>query len=220
MEPVADIEIRARGVDVVLFKANIGRIANLTLRQVSGEPQWSCVNITQGRLEVEGCDITSQGDACVIIRDAADPRIRRNTVHDSKSVGILVHRGGWGTLEDNVIIANTNGGVHIASGGNPTLRRNTICNDKHSGVFVYSNGLGTLEGNDISANGEAGVEITAGGKPTMRDNRINHNVGAAVKIYNGGQGVFEDNDLTGNGRGAWEISYDSKGNVRCARNRE
>ena len=218
--PVADIEIRAWGVDVVLFKANIGRIANLTLRQVRDGHEGSCVNITQGRLELEGCDILSQGDACVIIRDTADPRIRRNTVHDSKSVGILVHRGGSGTLEDNEITANANGGVHIAGGGNPTLRRNTIHNDKHSGVFVYSGGLGTLENNDISTNGQAGVEITAGGNPTLRSNRINHNTLAAVWIYNGGQGVFEDNDLTGNGQGAWDITDESEGNVRRVRNRE
>lgn len=218
--PVADIEIRACGVDVVLFKANIGRMANLTLRQICDGHQGSCVNITQGRLELEGCDLMSRGDACVIIRDAADPRIRRNRVHDSRSVGILIHRGGAGTLEDNEIAANANGGVHITSGGDPTLRRNTIRNDKYSGVFVYSDGLGTLDDNDINTNGQAGIEITAGGNPTLRNNRINHNALAGVWIYNGGQGAFEDNDLTDNGQGAWNITDALQSDVRRERNRE
>ena len=141
--PVADIEIRARGADAVLFRANIGRIANLTLRQ-DGGGKWYGVDITQGRLDLEGCDITSQSLACIAIRNGADPRLRRNTIHDGKAGGVFVFDEGLGTLEDNDITANNNAGVEIAAGGNPTLRRNTIHDGKTSGVFVYDQGLGTL----------------------------------------------------------------------------
>ena len=68
--PVADIEIRARGASVLAFQASIGRVANLTLRQAGGEGNWFGVDITQGRLDLEGCDISSQSLACVAIRDA------------------------------------------------------------------------------------------------------------------------------------------------------
>ncbi len=63
--PVSDIEIRARDADVLVFQASIGRVANLTLRQAGGEVNWYCVDITQGRLDLEGCDIKGQSFACV-----------------------------------------------------------------------------------------------------------------------------------------------------------
>ncbi len=218
--PVADIEIQARGTPAVQFKATIGRIANLTLRQAGGEGKWYGVDITQGRLDLEGCDITSQSLACVAIHGGADPRLRRNTIHDGEQVGVYVYDQGLGTLEDNDITANTYAGVEIKTGGNPTLRRNTIHHGKTTGVLVLDEGLGILEDNDITANAGAGVEIKTGGNPTLRRNRINHNEYQAVWVYQRGQGVVEDNDLTGNKRGAWLIAADSQANVTRARNRE
>ena len=196
--PVADIEIRARGADALLFKASIGRIANLTLHQAGGEGDWYGVNITQGRLDLEGCDISSQSLACVAIRNGADPRLRRNKIHDGEEDGVLVYDEGLGTLEDNDITANTLAGVEITTGGNPTLRRNQIHDNKEDGVYVYDSGLGTLEDNDITANTLAGVEITAGGNPTLRNNQIHDGKANGVYVYDSGLGTLEDNDITAN----------------------
>jgi F-box protein 11 len=195
--PVADIEIRARDADAVAFRANIGRIANLTLRQDGSDDQWVAVDITQGRLDLEGCDITSQGVCCVAIRSGADPRLRRNTIHDGKQAGIYIFDGGLGTLEDNDITANTSPGVAITTGGNPTLRRNTIHHNSHFGIFVGDGGLGTLEDNEITANTSSGVAIKTRGNPTLRRNTIHHNH-SGVHIYDGGLGTLEDNDITAN----------------------
>lgn len=38
--PVADITIQASGTHPLQFQANIGRVANLTLRQAAGEGNW------------------------------------------------------------------------------------------------------------------------------------------------------------------------------------
>ena len=214
--PVADIEIQARGADAVLFKANIGRIANLTLRQAGGNGQWYGVDITQGRLDLEGCDITSQSLACVAIRNGADPRLRRNTIHDGKQSGVYVYGNGLGTLEDNDITANANAGVSITTGGNPTLRRNTIRNGKTSGVYVYGNGLGTLEDNDITANANAGVSIKTGGNPTLRRNIIHDGKTSGVYVYGNGLGTLEDNDITANANAG--VSIKTGGNPTLRRN--
>ena len=168
----ADIMIRAREAHALQFRASIGRVANLTLRQAGGEGNWHGVDITQGRLDLEGCDITSHSLACVAIRNGADPRLRRNHIHDGKDAGVWVCDDGLGTLEDNDITANTLTGVAISAGGNPTLRRNRIHDGKSGGVYVYDDGLGTLEDNDITANTRAGVTIRTGGNPTLRRNRI------------------------------------------------
>jgi parallel beta-helix repeat protein len=203
--PVADIEIRARGADVVLFQAGIGRIANLTLRQAGGKGLWFGVDITQGRLDLEGCDISSQGGSCVTIRDGADPRLRRNRIHDAKEDGVVIYDEGRGTLEDNDITGNTLAGVEIKTGGDPTLRRNRIHDNKASGVLVQDEGRGTLEDNDITGNGLSGVEIRTGGDSTLRRNQIHDNKQDGVNVHDNGRGTLEDNDITGNAYAGVEI---------------
>jgi parallel beta-helix repeat protein len=198
--PVADIEIRGRGADALLFKASIGRVANLTLRQAGGAGIWYGVDITQGRLDLEGCDISSENGACVGIHDGADPRLRRNKMHGGKVSGVLVYDDGRGTLEDNEISGNGLSGVAIKTGGDPTLRRNLIHDGKQSGVHIYDHGRGTLEDNEISGNAFSGVAIKTGGDPTLRRNQIHDGKQAGVYIYEDGRGTLEDNDISGNAR--------------------
>ena len=215
--PAADIEIRASDADAVFFQANIGRIANLTLRHTGSEDGWFGIDITQGRLDLEGCDISSESLACVAIRDGADPRLRRNTIRDGKGDGVLVYDGGLGTLEDNDITANGSSGVSIGSGGNPTLRRNTIHANEESGVCVNEGGLGKLEDNDITTHPSyPGVTIESGGNPTLRRNSIHDNEGGGVHVYDGGLGTLEDNDITANGSSG--VSIGSGGNPTLRRN--
>jgi parallel beta-helix repeat protein len=203
--PVADIEIRARGASVLAFHASIGRVANLTLRQVGGEGDWYAVDITQGRLDLEGCDISSQSSACVAIRDGADPRLRRNQIHDStQGGGVYVYDGGLGTLEDNDITGNAYSGVETKTGGDPALRRNQI-HDNKGGVHVHEGGLGTLEDNDIARNAYSGVAIGTGASPVLRRNKIHDNKQAGVFVHSSGLGTVEDNDITGNARAGVQI---------------
>jgi F-box protein 11 len=192
----SEIVVQARDTDAVLFKANIGRIANLTMRQL-GEGEWAAINITQGRLDLDGCDISSQGLACVAIRGGADPRLRRNVIHRGTQAGVFVADDGLGTLEDNDIFGNGWAGVIINSGANPTLRRNTIHDGMQGGVVV-GNGLGTLEDNDIFGNAFSGVEITDGGKPILRRNTIRDGQQNGVLVQKDGEGTLEDNDIFGN----------------------
>jgi F-box protein 11 len=155
-----EVVIEATGADAVLFRANMGRIANLTLRQTGGG-NWYCVDITQGRLDLEGCDITCQSLACVGIHGGADPRLCGNRIHDGKESGILIYENGQGTLEDNDIFANTKSGVTIKTGGNPTLRRNRISKNGYEAVWVYDGGQGVIEDNDLRENVRGPWDIAA-----------------------------------------------------------
>jgi len=159
--PVADIQIHARDAHVVVFRTNISRIANLTLRQTGGEGTWTGVYITQGRLELEGCDITSQNGACVAIQGGADPRLRRNMIHDGKQSGVWVFDQGLGMLEDNDIIANALAGVEIRTGGDPTLRRNLINRNGYTAVWIHESGKGVVEDNDLTGNKPGAWDIAA-----------------------------------------------------------
>jgi parallel beta-helix repeat protein len=213
--PVSDIEIRARGAHVLVFQASIGRVANLTLRQAGGEGTWFGVDIGQGGLALEGCDISSQSSACLEIRDGADPRLRRNQIHNGKQGGVFVYNGGLGTLEDNHITGNALAGVAIATGADPTLRRNQI-HDNQNGVLIHIRGLGTLEDNDITG-AVSGVQINSGSNPTLRGNQIHDNKANGVLVNDGGLGTLEDNDITGNTYSGVQITKGSSPTLRANR---
>src|SRR5260370_39311194 len=76
--PVDDIIIQAHGADALVFDATIGKVSNLTLRQIGGTGSWNGVYITRGRLELEACNISFQSLSGIGICDDACPRARRN----------------------------------------------------------------------------------------------------------------------------------------------
>jgi F-box protein 11 len=192
-----EVIVQATGQNALLFKTTMGRVANLTLRQM-GDGEWFGVDIAQGRLELEDCDVTSHSLACVGIHGGADPRLRRNRIHGGNQSGVFVYKNGQGTLEDNDIFGNAYHGVSIAEGGSPTLRRNRIHDGKQNGVYAYNAGQGTLEDNDIFANARSGVQIKTGGNPMLRRNRIHDGKQSGVFVNENGLGTLEDNDIFGN----------------------
>ena len=123
--PRDEIILRASGTHVVLFQTTMGRIANFTLRQEGGG-KWFGVDIIQGRLQLEDCDISSQSLACVAVHGSADPVVRRNRIHDGKQGGILVHAGGRGTFEDNHIWNNAGGAWAIRPDAGEVVRRGNV----------------------------------------------------------------------------------------------
>jgi parallel beta-helix repeat protein len=200
--PRAQIEIRALDADVLVSHAPGGWVANLTFTQCKSEHTLG-VDIRQGQLVIEECEILSQAGSCVYIRNNSDPVLRRNTIYGATKHGVLVYDGGRGTIEENEITGCSDSCVAVRSGGDPVVRRNTIRDGKDCGVWVHKDGRGTFEDNEISGNRMAGVYISSGGNATFRRNRINRNAWHGVDIYDTGGGTFEDNDLTGNSRGAW-----------------
>jgi hypothetical protein len=157
--------------DTITFYANMGRIANLTLRQTGGE-HGSCLFIGQGRLDVEDCDIMCSGGAGVTVTGGADPRLRRNRIHDCGDDGIFVVGKGLGTFDDNEICANTRYGVRILGEAHPTLRRNRIGENGAVAIGIFDGGYGLFEDNDLrgNANGAWAIAPNCLSKVVRRNN--------------------------------------------------
>ena len=200
---LSEIVVETKGKNVMVFRTTMGRVSNLTLRQNEGD--FFCVDIAQGRLEIDECDITSQGFSCVSIHGGADPRIKRNRIHDGMKHGVSVYENGKGTIEDNDIYGNGFSGVAIRDEGNPVVRQNRIHDEKQNGVLVYENGKGTIEDNDIYGNGFSGVEIRDGGNPVVRQNKIYDGKGGGIFVNNNGKGTIEENEIFGNTYSGVEI---------------
>ncbi len=145
-----DIVIRAAGRSALSFKTVMGRVSNLTLQQAGGDE--CCVDISQGRLELDGCDITGHALACVAIHNGADPRLRKNRIHDGKAEGISIYDNGLGILEENDVYSNAGSGMAISKSGSPTIRKNRINKNGGEAIRVFEGGQGTIEENDLRDN--------------------------------------------------------------------
>jgi len=216
----SDIEIRAYGAEALVFEAGKaeGRVANLTLRQARGGREYHAVDVREGRLDLEGCDIRSGSSTGVAVLAGASLRLRGSKIHGSHKSGVLVCDSALATLEDNEISGNQSCGVQVRTGASATLRGNRIHSNTESGIWVYDRGQATLEDNDILSNGMVGVSVSTGGSVTVRGNRITRNGAGGVRVRDRGLAVVEDNDLRNNLGGAWDMGAGVKPNVKSARN--
>lgn len=123
------VVIQAVGKDAILFRAPIGQVRNLTLRQQGGG-SWFCVDIAQGRLLLEGCDISSPHWSCVAIYGGANPMIRSNRIHGSQVFGIFVSQQGQGIIQTNYIYANKFAGIGISDNSIPKVINNYLRNNQ------------------------------------------------------------------------------------------
>lgn len=211
-----EIVIEAANANAIAFQASFGRVANFTIRQLAGG-KWYGVNIGQGQLVLEDCDITSQSISCVGIYGGANPILRRNVIRNAVECGVMLYDAGRGTLEDNDIFENKFAGIQISGGSNPVLRRNRIHDGRHLGIFVYEAGKGTFEDNDIFANELGGIHISSLADPVSRRNRIHDERGPGILVTEKGKGTFEDNDIFANALAGVHIS--TKGDPAFRRNR-
>ena len=151
---LGDVTVRAEGKDAISFKAASGRVSNLVLQQTGGG-EFSGVDIGQGVLELEGCDISGSFHVGVAIHGKAFAKLRGNKIHDGKASGIYVYENGQGLIEDNDIFGNANSGIAIKEAGNPTVRGNRINKNVYKAVYVHDKGAGIIEDNDLRDNKDA-----------------------------------------------------------------
>jgi TIR domain/Right handed beta helix region len=90
-----DIVIESNEGEPLTFDTNIGLVQNLTIRQTKPYDETAKTRdfgvwIKQGRLELENCDVSSTDGACICATNEADPRIRRNRIHNGRQSGIFI----------------------------------------------------------------------------------------------------------------------------------
>jgi F-box protein 11 len=212
--PLDDIIIEADGPEALIFDTNIGVVRNLTLRQRQSEPADYCVWVKQGRLDLEDCDLSSTGLASLAVMNNADPRVRRNRIHDGKAGGIFVYDRGRGTYEDNEVFGNAETGIEVADGAEPVVRRNRIHDGKAGGISVSRQGRGTYEDNEVFGNASVGMYVSDGAEPVVRRSRIYDNGASGIYVYDQGRGTYEDNEIFDNKRAGISVSDGAEPVVR------
>jgi hypothetical protein len=121
-----EIVVEATAAPALTFQTTVGRVAHLTLRSLAQDTaphNRGCVYITQGRLTLEYCDISSEIDiGVVIINPGTNPLLRSNRIH-GVSYAVSVHSEGRGTFIENDLRCNSGGIWNIADNCLSNVRR-------------------------------------------------------------------------------------------------
>jgi parallel beta-helix repeat protein len=131
------------------------------------------VNIPQGQLVIEECDLTANNNYTVVAigGSTANPIIRRCKIHDGKWNGIWVSNSARGTVEDCEIFENGSSGVGIGQGANLVIRRCRINMNGGKAIGVYNKGSAIVEDCDLTENAGGGWDIAPGGQVRSRGNK-------------------------------------------------
>jgi parallel beta-helix repeat protein len=201
---LGDVVIRAKGAQTILFKAVNGVISNMMIEQ-NGGGDWFGMDISEGCLELRGCDITSDSLSCIGVHNDAYPKLIGNKIHNGKQSGIYIYGDAEGLIDGNDIYGNTLSGILIKDKANPTISNNKIHDSSQDGIYIYGDAEGRIEGNDIYGNTVAGIEIANNANPTISNNKIHDSKQSGVYIYGDAKGQIEGNDIYGNALAGIEI---------------
>jgi parallel beta-helix repeat protein len=198
----------AKGDHVLVWQAQGGRIANMTMHQQDGcKLACDAIFFDGGSARAENNFLSSDGGAAVYVSGAkAKPDIVHNTISKSAESGIYIEAGASGTIDNNDIFENAYAGIEIKSGANPVVTNNLIRDGKSSGMFLNDGALGTIESNDISGNAFAGIETKSSRKFTIRSNKIHGGKEGGLWVQNSAKGIIDNNDIRDNKYSGIEIS--------------
>ena len=211
-----EVVVEGTGLRCICMRTDNAVVRGMTIR---GRGRINAtVECLQGQLLLENCQIFGElaSDGCVVVKDRADPIVRRCRISGSGVSGILVHGHGRGTFEDCEICDNSHHGVVILEDGDPSFHRCRIHDSRQGGgVFVSKGGRGLFVDCDVFKTRQNGVAVREGGAPIMRRCKIYDSTdGSGIYVYEDGRGVFEECDIYRNKRRCISIAWGGDPDIR------
>jgi hypothetical protein len=129
------------------------------------------VDISQGQLVIEECNITANSNYSVIAIGGmtANPILRRCQIYAGKWTGIWVSNNARGIVEDCDIFNNGSSGIGVGQGAKLMVRRCRINQNGGKAIAVYNKGEATVEDCDLTGNAGGAWDIAPEG--AVRSNR-------------------------------------------------
>lgn len=213
-----EIIVLATASSCFMMRTEAAIIRNLTLRGEAqaggtGSEGFFAVDIPQGRLLLDGCDISSDSLACVAIHNAAAmPVLRACRIHTSADSGIFAFDGARGEIEQCDVSENANVGIAITGGANMSVLNCQIHHGADAGIVVWAQAAARIEGCDIYANRRAGVGVSDAGTATLRRCHIHEGENTGVFTHREGRATLEECDIYGHA--APEVAVSTGGDAR------
>ncbi|KAJ6253868.1 f-box only protein [Anaeramoeba flamelloides] len=162
---------------ILSFQAQKGNISNITFRYLG--QKFFTVEIISGIMEMNNCDISGLGAACLGISRGAEPKIKECLIHHGK-VGIAIFNKGNGLFHHCNIFENKYQGICITGNSKATIQNSKIYLNEDYGIQVKESSKGAIRGCDIFYNKLNGVEIESKSLPKFENCNIFENQGHGI----------------------------------------
>jgi nitrous oxidase accessory protein NosD len=215
--PVEDIVIRSDDSSCIQMRAERAAVKGLTLRGRarrghSGDAGFFAVDIPQGELLLDNCDITSDTLSCVAVHGPTTYAVvSRCRIHDGADSGLYFFDGALGTVEDCEVFRNANVGVAVTEKARPTVRGCKIYDGKNAGLVVWDKAQAVVESCEIYGNSLTGVGVSEEGKLDMRGCSIHEGENSGIFVHQGGEAILESCDVFGHREA--ELAVTTRGNM-------
>ncbi|MGH3737087.1 MAG: right-handed parallel beta-helix repeat-containing protein [Micromonosporaceae bacterium] len=176
-----DPVVTSRGGSVGLFQ--------LTLLSTDGY----VVDARGGKLRVDECELKSQLDAGINLRDQVEFQVTKSKV--SGRYGIVMEDC-TGTVEACEITDAAEDGIIVRMGADPVISSSTITSCGYRGIYIYQYGKPTIEGCDISQTGGVGIGVAHHSNPKIRRCWVHDTQNVGMWFGPGCQGEVEDCTVT------------------------
>ena len=144
-------------------------IRGFTMRQITDS---TAINVGQGHLEVEDCDVTSTGMPTAMIHKESECIMRRVRLHDvKKNIGLMVYDHAKAVFEDCEVFGHGMTGINIDDDGAMIVRRCRINRNGGAGIRISDRAVATIEDTDLTGNSSGAFDIEPGCKVTRNRNR-------------------------------------------------
>lgn len=171
----------------------------LCLQIEKGQAPRVAVEVRQGHIDIDDCDITSNSLSCVLVHGGKSRAwLRRCHIHRSAECGVFVVEQASARLEDCDIERNVLSGVHLIEGELLMQRCEVHDQMTNYGVHILDNGQAVIEECSIYSNGLTGVAVSRGGRPVIRGSKIFDGREAGILLHERGQGTIEDCEIFDN----------------------
>ncbi len=203
--PVHEIIVQTANAHCIEMRTDRAAVRGLTCRGVrsnEGEPRHA-LEVARGRLELEGCVLTSSGLSCLAVHgpDVAVV-LKRCQIQDSPDAGIFVYDHSEVTLDRCTVRGHGKAGVVVGEAGRLHATGSRFHRAAASGVYVYQGGRATLDDCDIRGNGRMGLVVGTGGSADLSSCRVSENRLFGVACQDHATVTAKACDLEGNAEGA------------------
>lgn len=202
--PAREILVECREASVVVSMADGSRISGLTLATIipaGSEEEAFGINVTEGALEVIGCDVTSNSLSSATVQGEGSRLILTDcSLHNGADAGAFAFDGGALVMTGCDVAHNRLSGVAVAQGGDAELRKCRLHHGRASGIYVYKgNNRLRMEDCDVFYNENAGIEVRDETAPVIRNCRFYDGKGIGLFFSSKAGGLVEECRIWGNG---------------------
>lgn len=197
-----------QGIRVPAITVNTpeAEIRNVFIRQLESEANSPAVQVTNGGLLLDNCDISSQaGPGLSVAGSAASSLVQNSKIHSGMAAGIDFSDHARGVIKNCEIFENKAAGISISDSANVQIDSCKIFDGSSYGILFNEKGLGQVQNSRIFQNQNAGIKIMDGSMAQLDSCRIFSSRRQGILVQRKGEGEIVNCKISANNGSGIEI---------------